>query len=147
MGPRKFWRAYLPRLKYHNPSVAMTVERTADQEGPASLVVSFAPDGDRGSSGSGSGSGSGSTGEEQMDTQKSINCKHRTDDQILEELMRLTKGRAVEATATEEQQLRDLETERVKSEKDRRKMKSVLTEKRRQQRILEQAKNTVEGET
>ncbi|KAF2858328.1 hypothetical protein K470DRAFT_259919 [Piedraia hortae CBS 480.64] len=29
MGPRKFWRQELRRLKYHNPGVAMTVDRTA----------------------------------------------------------------------------------------------------------------------
>jgi len=42
MGPRKFWHTYLPRLKYHNPAVPMTVERTDDQEGPATLSVHFA---------------------------------------------------------------------------------------------------------
>lgn len=39
MGPRKFWRENLPRLKYHNPAVPMVVNRTFDQEGPATLRI------------------------------------------------------------------------------------------------------------
>merc|ERR1711964_827654 len=40
-GPRKFWRNCLPRLKYHNPAVPMTVNRTKDQSGPALLTIHF----------------------------------------------------------------------------------------------------------
>ncbi|EGE78181.2 50S ribosomal protein Mrp49 [Blastomyces gilchristii SLH14081] len=40
-GPRKFWRVCLPRLKYHNPALAVTVKQTTEQEGPAILSVYF----------------------------------------------------------------------------------------------------------
>ncbi|KAK2607661.1 hypothetical protein N8I77_006324 [Diaporthe amygdali] len=39
LGPRKFWRENLPRLKYHNPEVPMIVNRTHDQAGPATLSI------------------------------------------------------------------------------------------------------------
>ncbi|KAK6345566.1 hypothetical protein TWF718_007477 [Orbilia javanica] len=41
MGPRKFFRECLPRLKYHNPEVDMIVTRKPDLEGPATLTVHF----------------------------------------------------------------------------------------------------------
>ncbi|PGG98044.1 hypothetical protein GX51_07018 [Blastomyces parvus] len=40
-GPRKFWRVCLPRLKYHNPALAVTVKQTTEQEGPATLSIYF----------------------------------------------------------------------------------------------------------
>ncbi|KAJ5532870.1 hypothetical protein N7494_009422 [Penicillium frequentans] len=40
-GARLFWRQCLPRLKYHNPGVSMTVQQTEDQEGPAALTIYF----------------------------------------------------------------------------------------------------------
>lgn len=45
MGPRKFWRENLPRLKYHNPAVPMIVNRTRDQDGPATLSIYMVDDG------------------------------------------------------------------------------------------------------
>ncbi|KAG0128927.1 putative 50S ribosomal protein Mrp49 [Tuber indicum] len=41
MGPRKFWRNYLPRLKYHNPNVDMQVHRDRESGGDATLVIEF----------------------------------------------------------------------------------------------------------
>ncbi|KAJ5777741.1 hypothetical protein N7520_000987 [Penicillium odoratum] len=40
-GARLFWRQCLPRLKYHNPGVPMTVQQTDEQEGPAALTIYF----------------------------------------------------------------------------------------------------------
>lgn len=45
MGPRKFWRENLPRLKYHNPAVPMIVNRLRDQSGPATLTIYMTDDG------------------------------------------------------------------------------------------------------
>ncbi|KAJ5898830.1 hypothetical protein N7495_003574 [Penicillium taxi] len=41
-GSRHFWRQCLPRLKYHNPAVKMTVKQIDDQEGPSALTIYFA---------------------------------------------------------------------------------------------------------
>ncbi|EEH33965.2 50S ribosomal protein Mrp49 [Paracoccidioides lutzii Pb01] len=40
-GARKFWRICLPRLKYHNPALFITVKQTKSQEGPAILSLYF----------------------------------------------------------------------------------------------------------
>lgn len=37
----KFWQNYLPSLKYHNPKVEMTVMRTGEHSGPATLTIEF----------------------------------------------------------------------------------------------------------
>src|SRR4030095_5123295 len=42
MGARRFWRVCLPRLKYYNPAIPMTVQQTDDQSGPALLTIYFA---------------------------------------------------------------------------------------------------------
>jgi hypothetical protein len=40
-GYSKFWRQYLPRLKYHNPDVPMEVIQKREIGGPATLVIEF----------------------------------------------------------------------------------------------------------
>lgn len=39
MGPRKFWRDNLPRLKFWNPAVPMIVNRVKDQSRPATMSI------------------------------------------------------------------------------------------------------------
>lgn len=41
-GARHFWRNCLPRLKYYNPSIPMTVQQTTEQDTPAALSIYFA---------------------------------------------------------------------------------------------------------
>ncbi|KAF4582054.1 Ribosomal protein/NADH dehydrogenase domain protein [Ophiocordyceps camponoti-floridani] len=41
MGARKFWRQYLPLLKYHNPGVAMIVNRHTNNESSPTLTIYF----------------------------------------------------------------------------------------------------------
>lgn len=40
-GARKFWKNYLPRLKWHNPQVQMDVTRDSLVGGPATLTIEF----------------------------------------------------------------------------------------------------------
>lgn len=40
-GAKKFWREYLPSLKYHNPTVSMTVERSSEATCPAKLTIHY----------------------------------------------------------------------------------------------------------
>lgn len=138
MGPRKFWHHVLPRLKYHNPAVGMTVERTEDQEGPASLTVFFGEEGSGGEKGR-----TEEAGKKEVRS-RSINMKNRKEGEILEELLRMTGGKAVLATPAEEQQLKDLEQERRRGEGDRVRQAAVLKGRRRQQQILQQAKQSMD---
>ncbi|KAJ0167655.1 hypothetical protein CTA2_1314 [Colletotrichum tanaceti] len=45
VGPKKFWREMLPRLKYYNPAIPMVVNRKANVEGTAIMSVYFSATG------------------------------------------------------------------------------------------------------
>ena len=70
--------------------------------------------------------------------------KHRTDAQILQELMEVTKAVEVQATPEDEATLRDLEEQRVRSEKDRELMAAVTRERKAEEARLKQARGEVE---
>lgn len=122
----------------------MTVERTEDQEGPASITVFFANGGEGAEVSTGSTStqtsAEAASDGARSDRTRSINMKHKKEGEILEEVLRICEGRQVTATPAEEEQLRELEGERQRSEEDRVKQAKVLKDRRRQQEILRQAK-------
>ncbi|KAI5800037.1 hypothetical protein EDC01DRAFT_613014, partial [Geopyxis carbonaria] len=70
MGPRKFWRQFMPRLKYHNPDVHMDVIRTQLKGGPATLTISF--EGDR---------------------KEVIDVQHKHENDIVKQLLEVTGGK------------------------------------------------------
>lgn len=43
-SPRKFWKEYLPRLKYHNPSIPMILNRHHNNEVPPKMTIYLARD-------------------------------------------------------------------------------------------------------
>lgn len=149
---RKFWHLYLPRLKYHNPAVPMTVDFGGDQEGPASLTIFFSsPSSDSSTETpqtmSTSGDKAPSEGHDHFETTKSINMKHKHESKILDELMKLVSGKQVEATAEEQEELKELAEERARSDQDRVKQAAVLASRRRQAEILAQARQSVDAQT
>ena len=134
-GPRKFWKLYLPRLKYHNPAVSMTVNRNTDQQGPATLTIFFASPVD-------SVSPADSSVNERTEV---LDMKHKHESEILSQLMKITGAEQVAPTEEEELELRQIEEENAKSEKTRRMMAAVVEERRREAELLAQAKASVAG--
>ncbi|KAF2236664.1 hypothetical protein EV356DRAFT_64283 [Viridothelium virens] len=150
MGPRKFWRHCLPRLKYHNPAVSMTVDRTIDQSAPATLTLFYAP---KPSSGSPTASPaptnsttstSVSPDHDPFERTDSIDMKHRTDTQILQELVKVTKAIEISPTPEDEAMIAELEDQRNRSEKDRQLMASVMRDRKAEEARLMQARGEVE---
>ena len=145
-GPRKFWHNHLPRLKYHNPAVSMTVSRTTDNAGPATMTVFYAPAPESASAtaspapSSSTTSAATTSGHTPFERVESIDMKHKHETEILEKLMRLTKAMQVVATAEEDAELQALEDQRQRSEADRKGMAEVNERKRREKSILEQAR-------
>lgn len=124
-GARKFWHNYLPRLKYHNPAVSMTVNRGTDQEGPATLRVYFAPTPSTTSASSSPGVLSSSTATDSslsthhpVEREESIDVKHIRDSEIYSLLLGLAKAKPVVPTAEEEAELRQLKEDLEKSKQD-----------------------------
>jgi large subunit ribosomal protein MRP49 len=122
---RKFWHTYLPRLKYHNPTVAMSIDRSKDQEGPATMTVYFKDP---------------SAPEDTGPKSSTINMKHRHESEILSQLMSLTKATPVAPTSEEAEQLRSLEEHRIQSEKDSARSHEVNEKRKQKEAILAQAR-------
>ena len=141
LGARKVWRKYMPRLKYHNPAISMTVNRSHNQEGPATLTVYFAPP-PRISSATASPAPSSSTdpsttpsGHTPADRIATIDMKHKNESEILSRLLELTKGMPYEATPEELEELKEVDVEKRRSERDR-EAQAKLNEVRRQEKAL-----------
>lgn len=113
-GARKFWRNCLPRLKYHNPAISMTVNRTKDQDGPATLTIFFAPPHRSTSTTSSpapsSSPSSNTTPSEHahFDRVETIDMKNIRDSDIMSSLMTLTKATPVIATPEEKTELEEM---------------------------------------
>ncbi|TKA32952.1 hypothetical protein B0A50_01178 [Salinomyces thailandicus] len=150
MGPRKFWRHELVRLKYHNPAVPMTIDRTAESTDAAIMSIHFAPSesspqtSDSATSSpapvqstTGSTTPSAHAPTERVQT---IDMKHRTDSEILQEVIRLTKAFPVEPTPEEQEEMRLLEEQRVRSTRDSKLSQEVRARQKREQELLEQAR-------
>lgn len=151
LGPRRVWRYYLPRLKYHNPAVSMTVSRSHDQAGPATLSVFFAPSSNASthsatsspaptSSTSGGKAPSEHTPWERVEA---IDMKHKKPEEILERLIEVTRAEPLLPTPEDEAEFTQLEAERESSEKDRERAMADNEKARRERELLEQARNEV----
>lgn len=148
MGPRKVWREYLPRLKYHNPAVSMTVDRSPEHSGPATLSVFFAPTTNATSnSATASPAPTSSTSGDKVpsdhtpwDRVEAIDMKHKKAEEILERLMQVTKAQAVVATSEEEVEMRELEDQKARSERDREEVLAYNEKVRQERALLEQAR-------
>jgi large subunit ribosomal protein MRP49 len=71
--------------------------------------------------------------------------QNKTVSEILTQLMTLTTGKPVKATAEEARQIRELEEFRDKSAVDAERMKAVNEVRKREQAILTQAKGEFEA--
>ena len=147
-GARQVWRNHLPRLKYHNPAVSMTIDRSHDQAGPATLSIFFAPAANASTqSATASPAPTSSTSGDKTasfhtswDRVEAIDMKHKKEEAILERLMEVTHAQAVMATAEEEVQLRDLEEQRRNSERVRENVMAYNEKARQERALLEQAR-------
>ena len=135
LGPRKFWRSYLPRLKYHNPAISMTVHRTTNQSGPATMTIFLSTE----------GLVSVTPTTDFMTNEKvtTIDMKHRHESEILKDLLKITQAQVVDATPEEELQLQQLEEQRRQSEIDRERSKQNLEKRRQEARLLAQAREAL----
>lgn len=144
VGPRKFWRLFLPRLQYHNPAVSMTISRTTNTADPATMSIFFSsvPESGASSSSSSDGQVQNTAVNERLQT---INMKHKHESDILKELLQITEAVEVKATEKELEMMRDIEEQRKKSDEDREFDKVVQEKKRQETQLLDQARRAAEG--
>jgi len=149
-GPRKFWRQYLPRLKYHNPNLKVTVEQTQDQAGPATLTIFYSSEtsADRvlatelkhaGAPGGPSAEGmdEGSSVNEKMET---VDMKHKHERDIWKRVAELTGAEEIEPTDDELHQIREYEAADVQGEIDRKNTRARFLKQRAEEEFMKRAR-------
>ena len=150
---RKFWRYELVRLKYHNPAIPMTIDRTnTSPDSDAIMSIHFtAPNATQTSDSATSSPApltSTSTSTDSADTPdyaatervEEIPMKNRTNSEILQDLVRVTKAYPVEPTEAERQEMRALEEQTIQSERASALSLEVRQRVKREKELLEQAK-------
>ena len=138
MGARQFRRICLPRLKYHNPTVSMTVEKVKEQAGPATLTVFFTSSSDPSAKRTNTGQNSNVASERT----EAIDIKYRDESEILSELMKITKGQAVIPTGEDQALMQESREAIAKTEQDRRRTRLDYEARQREKRLLEQARRS-----
>ncbi|KAL2073383.1 hypothetical protein VTL71DRAFT_10707 [Oculimacula yallundae] len=156
-GPRKFWRHCLPRLKYHNPAIPMTVNRTNDQSGPALMTIHFTtPEAAENIKTEISSTTSKQTSSAPVAATKAgpptertetINMKHRPESEILDQLLAITRARVLKPTAEELRQVQEIEEQDARSERDAIMMAEVNAKRKREEAIMIQARGNPDAMT
>lgn len=146
-GARKVWRNYLPRLKYHNPAISMSINRTLDQDGPATLTVFFAAPTPESASATASPAPTPSThpstsrsGHDPTDRIETIEMKNKHESEILAQLLELTRATPYEVTPEEQDELREVEDDKRFSERSRQAQAKLNEVKRQEKALLDQAR-------
>jgi large subunit ribosomal protein MRP49 len=144
-----FWRHELVRLKFHNPAVPMSIDRTALQTDPALLSVHYTnPDAVQSSSSATSAPAArdsttkNTTPSDAASTERveTINVTHSNNTEILEAFVRLTKAYPIEPTAEEKEELASLEEQRIRSAAASKLSAEVRARQKREKELLEQAR-------
>ncbi|KAI0181932.1 CI-B8 domain-containing protein [Hypoxylon sp. FL1284] len=162
MGPRKFWKTCLPRLKFYNPAIPMLVNRTVDQSSPAKMSIYFrqaAAEGDGASTLAGRLNAlplaqqprSSTTNEHpapppaEGERVVTIEMKQVHSNDILSEFLAKTGAAVVNPTPDEQVQMRQVEDRTERAAVDRAIVKKHIDDIRRAERTLAMARQEAEA--
>ncbi|KAE8373806.1 50S ribosomal protein Mrp49 [Aspergillus bertholletiae] len=144
-GARHFWRNCLPRLKYHNPGLQMTVKQTQEQEGPAALTIYFAERTSNAASLTAAKvEDKHAPAPESTEKTAVVDLKNLDYKEIWNKVKMMTGAQEVPATPEEEAELQKLEQMRQQSEKDRVRIAAMRQAKKDQERMLQEARGEIE---
>ncbi|KZZ98467.1 Ribosomal protein/NADH dehydrogenase domain protein [Moelleriella libera RCEF 2490] len=165
MGARKFWREHLPRLKYHNPSVPMIVNRHDNNQSPPLMTIylrntpttateSSAGGGEADATVAG-GSEADSTTIQPASSRKNlsraqppaphekvvtIDMKNQRSSDILEYFYAKTRATPVQSTRDDITEMQQLESLRKQASIDRERVRSLRAEKKKEEDMLKRAR-------
>ncbi|KAI1095473.1 CI-B8 domain-containing protein [Rostrohypoxylon terebratum] len=162
LGPRRFWKDCLPRLKFWNPAVPMLVNRTEDQSAPAKMSIYFrqaALDANKPSAlmskmnslplaqqpHSSTENECPAPPPEEGERVVTIDMKDVRSDVILDEFMAKTGATKVEPTPDEQAELAAIERRRQRAAADRAIMKKYLEDRKEEDRMLAMARQEAEA--
>ncbi|RAL09639.1 mitochondrial 54S ribosomal protein mL61 [Aspergillus homomorphus CBS 101889] len=145
-GARHFWRNCLPRLKYYNPAIPMTVRQTDDQEGPAALTVYFAQQASKtaGLLATAELKDTHAPAPADNETAAALDVRGLGYSEIWTKVKKLTGAEEVPATAEELAELKELERLRAKAVEDRARIAALRQAKKDQERMLQEARGELE---
>ncbi|KAI0865549.1 CI-B8 domain-containing protein [Xylaria cubensis] len=162
LGPRRFWKTCLPRLKFWNPAIPVLVNRSDNQAGPATMSIYF-----RQASASSDPAStteavrnmlplaqqphSSTTNEhpapppEEGERVVTIDMKNVRSDAILSEFLAKTGATLVHPSPDELVEMRQVEERVERATVDRAIVKKYLDDKRHEERMLAVAKQEAEA--
>ncbi|GJN74342.1 ribosomal protein MRP49 [Purpureocillium lilacinum] len=152
MGARKFWREYLPRLKYHNPAIPMIVNRH-DQNSSAPTMSIYlrnnsatSPSADspaaeahaQPASSRNNLSKAQPPASDERVVHIDMKDKHSTD--ILEYFVAETRAKGLQPTAEEIAEMQSLEALKKEAAVDRERVRQLRAEKKKEEDMLKRAR-------
>ncbi|KAJ5225743.1 hypothetical protein N7468_006968 [Penicillium chermesinum] len=146
-GARHFWRQCLPRLKYHNPGVGITVRQTDDQAGPAALTIYFS---ERLSSTAAAIAGANQVVDKHapapVEGEKAavVNVKNLEFNEIWNRVQASTGAQELKPSAEDEAERKRLEAIAARAVGDRERIARIQQAKKDQERMLAEARGEVE---
>ncbi|KAF7551963.1 hypothetical protein G7046_g7567 [Stylonectria norvegica] len=145
MGARKFWKENLPRLKYHNPSIPMIVNRHTKNDRPPTMSVYLrkpdvaAPEA-RSQPASSRDNMSRAAPPSADERIVNIDMKDKHSGHILEYFLAETRAVVLHPTKDEIRELQELDALRKEAEVSRERMKRLREEKKREEDMLKRAR-------
>ncbi|PTB79240.1 hypothetical protein M440DRAFT_1389275 [Trichoderma longibrachiatum ATCC 18648] len=162
MGARKFWKEYLPRLKYHNPAIPMIVNRHDQNQNPPTMTIYLRNKPSSSTAEPSSSTSSSSSSAEQAiaaaqpassrtglskaqpptpdERVVHIDMTNKHSSHILEFFMAETRAVPLQPTNEEIAEMQALETLRRNAEVDRERMRLLREEKKREEDMLKRAR-------
>ncbi|KAF4483588.1 ribosomal MRP49 [Fusarium agapanthi] len=147
MGAKKFWRENLPRLKYHNPSVPMIVNRhSRNNKKPTISIYLRKPDASspapatRSQPSSSRNNMSKATPPDADERIITVDMTEKHSSHILEYVLAETRAVPIKPTKEEIRELQELDAMARQAEVDRARMRSLREEKKREEDMLKRAR-------
>jgi large subunit ribosomal protein MRP49 len=138
----------LPRMKYRNPSVPMTIARHNDADGPSLLHI-YTRQTQAPTPPSTSAPPSATPNPQTTlvpDTAPpthTLNIRDMEHSEILEALIKTIEVQEIKPTEEEQEELRNMAEQRERSEKDRVEVRDKLMKERREQELLKLARGEI----
>ncbi|KAL6808973.1 mitochondrial ribosomal protein L51 [Trichoderma sp. SZMC 28013] len=149
MGARKFWREYLPRLKYHNPSIPMIVNRHDQNQLPPTMTIYLRKPGSSAPASSSEPIAQPSSSRTNLSKAQPptadervvhIDMANKHSSHILEFFMAETRAVPLQPTNEEIAEMQALETLRKNAEVDRERVRLLRLEKKKEEDMLKRAR-------
>ncbi|KAF5563288.1 ribosomal MRP49 [Fusarium phyllophilum] len=147
MGAKKFWRENLPRLKYHNPSVPMIVNRhSRNNKKPTISIYLRKPDAStpapatRSQPSSSRNNMSKATPPDADEKIITVDMTEKHSSHILEYVLAETRAVPIKPTKEEIRELQELDAMARQAEVDRARMRGLREEKKREEDMLKRAR-------